>query len=76
MVQDYGDIVVHLFDPETRSYYGLDDLWADATRLDWERLVANFHRAYAEAGNRTLDLGRAFADPVELNGREPLHRVA
>jgi ribosome-associated protein len=38
VVQDYGDIVVHLFDPETRSYYGLDDLWADATRLDWERL--------------------------------------
>jgi ribosome-associated protein len=38
IVQDYGDIVVHLFDPETRSYYGLDDLWADATALDWEQL--------------------------------------
>ena len=38
VVQDYGDIVVHLFDPEMRGYYGLDDLWADATRLDWERL--------------------------------------
>ena len=34
VVQDYGDIVVHLFDAETRSYYGLDDLWADAKRLD------------------------------------------
>src|SRR5260221_14469648 len=30
VVQDYGDIVVHVFDPETRSYYGLDDLWSDA----------------------------------------------
>lgn len=38
VVQDYGDIVVHLFDSETRSYYGLDDLWADARRLDWEQL--------------------------------------
>jgi ribosome-associated protein len=38
VVQDYGDIVVHLFDPETRGYYGLDDLWADAVRLDWERV--------------------------------------
>jgi ribosome-associated protein len=38
VVQDYGDIVVHLFDPEARLYYGLDDLWADATRLDWERM--------------------------------------
>ena len=37
VVQDYGDIVVHLFDPETRAYYGLEDLWADAPRLDWTR---------------------------------------
>ncbi|MBV9123347.1 MAG: ribosome silencing factor [Planctomycetes bacterium] len=36
VVQDYGDIVVHLFDPEARSYYALEDLWADAPRLDWE----------------------------------------
>jgi ribosome-associated protein len=37
VVQDYGDIVVHLFDPETRAYYALEELWADAPRLDWER---------------------------------------
>ena len=37
VVQDYGDIVMHLFDPETRNYYCLEDLWADAPRLDWER---------------------------------------
>ena len=37
VVQDYGDIVVHLFDPDTRSYYALEDLWADAPHLDWER---------------------------------------
>jgi ribosome-associated protein len=37
VVQDYGDIVVHLFDQETRGYYGLDDLWADATKIEWER---------------------------------------
>lgn len=36
VVQDYGDIVVHLFDPESRAYYRLEDLWADAARLDWE----------------------------------------
>jgi ribosome-associated protein len=38
VVQDYGDLVVHVFDPDTRQYYGLEDLWADAPRLDWERL--------------------------------------
>ena len=37
VVQDYGDLVVHVFDPETRQYYGLEDLWADAPRLDWAR---------------------------------------
>jgi ribosome-associated protein len=37
VVQDYGDVVVHVFDPETRSYYALEELWADAPRLDWER---------------------------------------
>ena len=37
VVQDYGDIVVHIFDPETRAFYALEDLWADAPHLDWER---------------------------------------
>ena len=36
VVQDYGDIVVHVFDSDSRGYYGLDDLWADARRVDWE----------------------------------------
>jgi ribosome-associated protein len=36
VVQDYGDIVVHVFDPPTRSYYALEELWADAVRVDWE----------------------------------------
>jgi ribosome-associated protein len=39
VVQDYGDIVVHVFDPDTRSYYGLDDLWTDAKRLDWDQPI-------------------------------------
>ncbi len=38
VVQDYGDIVVHVFDPDARGYYALEDLWADAPRLDWQRL--------------------------------------
>jgi ribosome-associated protein len=37
VVQDYGDLVVHLFDPETRAFYELEELWLDAPRLDWER---------------------------------------
>jgi ribosome-associated protein len=36
VVQDYGDVVVHVFDPDTRQYYALEDLWADAPHVDWE----------------------------------------
>ena len=36
VVQDYGDVVVHIFSPETREYYRLEELWDDAPRVDWE----------------------------------------
>ncbi len=37
VVQDYGDVVVHTFDTDTRDYYKLEELWADAPRIDWTR---------------------------------------
>lgn len=36
VVQDYGDVVIHVFDQETREYYALEELWADAPRVDWQ----------------------------------------
>jgi len=36
VVQDYGDVVIHVFDPDTRDYYKLEELWADAPKVDWE----------------------------------------
>jgi len=30
---DYGDIVVHVFQPEERGFYRLEKLWGDAPRL-------------------------------------------
>ncbi len=30
---DYGDIVVHVFQPEERGFYRLERLWGDAPRL-------------------------------------------
>ncbi|HEY7428444.1 MAG TPA: ribosome silencing factor [Gemmataceae bacterium] len=38
VVQDYGDVVVHVFDDPTRQYYAIEELWADAPRVDWQRL--------------------------------------
>ncbi|HEX5138712.1 MAG TPA: ribosome silencing factor [Planctomycetota bacterium] len=31
---DYGSLVVHLFLPEQRAYYGLEHIWSDAKRKD------------------------------------------
>jgi ribosome-associated protein len=34
IVLDFGTVVIHLFDTETRQFYGLEALWADCPRLD------------------------------------------
>ena len=36
---DYGSVVVHLFDAQTRSYYDLESLWADAPRVPTPELT-------------------------------------
>ena len=38
---DFGDIVIHLQDAEARSLYDLDNLWADAVRIDWQSVAAD-----------------------------------
>jgi ribosome-associated protein len=34
IVLDYGSVVIHLFDDETREYYDLESLWADGKRVE------------------------------------------
>ena len=31
---DYGGIVIHLFDDDSRKFYDLEGLWADSDRID------------------------------------------
>jgi ribosome-associated protein len=36
IVADYLDIVLHVFTPEARSFYRLEDLWGDVPTIELE----------------------------------------
>ncbi len=36
IIMDYGDLMVHVFERSTRSYYNLEDLWSDAPQYEIE----------------------------------------
>lgn len=35
VLMDYGDVIVHLFDAETRAFYDIERLWRDVPRIEW-----------------------------------------
>jgi ribosome-associated protein len=35
LIQHYGDVMVHIFLPEKREYYSLEDLFNDAPQVPW-----------------------------------------
>ena len=39
IVLDYSDVVVHIFQKETRSFYDLERLWADGEQTDIAHLL-------------------------------------
>jgi len=56
---DFDDIVVHLFLPEARAYYGLETLWADVPRLPFTP-TAKAEPQRVEVRQPTLDGFGAF----------------
>ena len=38
---DYGDLAVHVFQPDAREFYALERLWGDAPRMSWAPPVAD-----------------------------------
>ena len=37
IIIDFVDVVAHLFEPNQRAYYDLEQLWSDATKIPWKR---------------------------------------
>jgi ribosome-associated protein len=36
IIMDYGDVMVHIFNPIKRIYYNLESIWVDAKAIDLE----------------------------------------
>ncbi|MBF0518778.1 MAG: ribosome silencing factor [Nitrospirae bacterium] len=36
IILDYGDMLVHIFNPEAREYYELERFWLDARRITFD----------------------------------------
>lgn len=49
VILDFVDVVVHLFEPESRLYYDIEMLWGDAPRVAWERAADLKAKRDAEA---------------------------
>ena len=54
---DYGDIIIHVFFAETRSFYDLEGLWIDAVRITTRRL-----KVYQESERAPFDGEEIFVD--------------
>lgn len=52
---DFDDVVVHLFLPEAREYYGLESLWADVPRVPFTPSTPAAEPARTEIRQPTLD---------------------
>ena len=40
IVADYLDVVLHLFTPDTQSFYRLEELWSDVPSVELEAVAA------------------------------------
>ncbi|NOX33996.1 MAG: ribosome silencing factor [Deltaproteobacteria bacterium] len=39
---DYGDVIIHVFESQKKSFYDIEGLWADAPRID----ITGFEKEY------------------------------
>ena len=36
VLQDFGDVVIHLFKSDQREFYDIESLWLDAPQIKWQ----------------------------------------
>lgn len=71
LLLDFIDVVVHIFEPNTRAYYDLEMKWGDAPRLEVERPARNGPGEGAPARpprTRIVVAGEAPGDGAEPGG--------
>jgi len=39
---DYGEVIIHVFESEKKSFYDIEGLWADAPRIDLSEFKKEF----------------------------------
>ena len=64
---DYGSVVVHVFQPETREYYRLEALWNDAPVMDLAAEAGITDAVYSNRIAAMLGDRAAFTEEVEEN---------
>jgi ribosome-associated protein len=54
IILDYGSIVVHLFDEDTRQFYDLESLWGDGKQVNIIDIVATATTQMARINSESL----------------------
>jgi hypothetical protein len=75
MLIDFVDVVVHVFNTESRSFYDLDSLWGDAQRVEWNEPTAPALQSDSISGKSPLFRGSIRAPSVAFAGRRRARRV-